>query len=68
VIILGASSETVFDQQMMKLEQRRCRHTRRFNRRHPGTCDGIQHPRGDRCENAGHCLDVNNLAGNALLL
>src|SRR5215831_7796662 len=34
VLIPGASSETAFDQQMMKLKQRRYCHTRRANRLH----------------------------------
>ncbi len=66
VIIPGASSETAFDQQMMKLEQRRHRYTRRPNGCHVGARDGVQHPRGDRRDHARHCLDVNNLAGNTL--
>jgi hypothetical protein len=38
----GASSETAFDQQMMKVEQRRYRHLRRADRRHAGADDRIQ--------------------------
>jgi len=55
----GASSETAFDQQMMKVEQRRYRHAWLANRRHAGADDRIQHPRGDRRDHARHKLDVN---------
>jgi hypothetical protein len=65
-IVPGASSETAFNQQIMKLEQRRYRHTRCTDRRHAGTGDRVQHPCGDRRDHAGHRLDVNNLSGDAL--
>jgi len=55
-----------FDEQMMKLEQRRYRHTWRADRCHTGARDGVQHRCGDRCDHAGHCLNVNNLPGGAL--
>jgi hypothetical protein len=63
----GASSETAFDQQMMKVEQRRYRHAWRADRRHAGAGHGVQHPRGDGRDHAGHRLDVNNPTGKALL-
>jgi len=53
VLIPGASSETAFDQQMMKLKQRRYCHTRRANRLHTRAGDRVQHPRGDRRDHAG---------------
>jgi hypothetical protein len=63
----GASSETAFDQQMMKVEQRRYRHAWRADYRHAGADDRIQHPRGDRRDHARHWLDVNDPTGRALL-
>ena len=63
----GALSETAFDQQMMKVEQRRYRHAGRADRRHAPADDRIQHPRGDGGDHAGHRLDVNKLTGKALL-
>jgi hypothetical protein len=66
VIVPGASSETVFDEQLMKLEQRRYRHTWRADRCHTGAGDGVQHPCGDRRDHPGHCFNVNNLPGGAL--
>jgi hypothetical protein len=66
-IVPGASSETAFDQQMMKVEQRRDRDARRADRRHAGADHRIQHPRGDRRDHAGHWLDVNEPTGKALL-
>src|SRR5262249_6301514 len=66
VIVSGALSEPAFNQQMMKLEQRRYRHTRRADRCHTGAGDRVQHPCGDRRDDAGHCLNVNNLPGDAL--
>ena len=63
----GASSETAFDQQMMKVEQRRYRHAWRADRRHAGADDRIQHPRGDRRDHARNRLDVNDPTGKALL-
>jgi len=66
VVVPGASSEPAFNQQMMKLEQRRYRHTRRADRCHTGAGDRVQHPCGDRREHAGHCLNVNHLPGDAL--
>lgn len=66
-IVLGASSETAFDQQMMKFEQRRYRHAWLANRRHAGADNRIQHPRGDRRDHARRRLDVNEPTGKALL-
>jgi hypothetical protein len=66
-IVPGASSETAFDQQMMKVEQRQYRHARRADRRHAGADHRIQHPRGDRRDHARHWLDVNEPTGKALL-
>jgi hypothetical protein len=56
----GASSESAFDQQMIKVDQRRYRHARRADRRHAGAYDRIQHPRGDHRHHARHWLDVND--------
>jgi hypothetical protein len=62
----AASSETVFGQQMMKVEQHRhC--DARYADRHAGAGDGIQHPCGDDRNHARHRLDVNKPTGNALL-
>ncbi|MEJ2379536.1 MAG: hypothetical protein P8Y71_30545 [Pseudolabrys sp.] len=66
-VVLGASSETAFGEQVMKLDQRRDRHARRTDRRHAGADDGIQHPRGDRRDHARQRLDVNDPAGSAIL-
>jgi hypothetical protein len=66
-IVLGASSETAFAEQMMKFDQRRNRHARGADRRHPGADDGIQHPRGDRRDHAGQRLHVNDPTGSAIL-
>jgi len=66
-IVPGASSETAFDQQMMKVEQRRDRYAWLADRRHAGADHRIQHPRGDRRDHAGHQLDVNEPTGKALL-
>ncbi len=63
----GASSETAFDQQIMKVAQRRYRYAWLADRRHVGADDRIQHPRGDRRDHAGHRLDMNEPAGKALL-
>jgi hypothetical protein len=63
----GALSETAFDQQMMKVDQRRYRHAWRADRRHAGAHDRIQHPRGDRRDHPRHRLDVNDPTGKALL-
>ena len=66
VIVPGASSETAFDEQMMELEQRRSRHTRRADRCHTSAGDRVQHPCGDCRDHPGHRLNVNNLPGGAL--
>ena len=66
VIVPEASSETALDEQMMKIEQRRYRYTRRVDSCHTGAGDRVQHPCGDCRDYAGHCLNVNNLAGGAL--
>jgi hypothetical protein len=48
-IVPRASSETAFDQQMMKVDQRRHCYARRADR-HAGAGDGVQHPCGEgRC-------------------
>jgi hypothetical protein len=67
LIVPGASSETAFDQQMVKLDQRRYRHPRRADSRHAGAGNGIQHPCRDRRDHARHRLDMNNQASDALL-
>jgi hypothetical protein len=66
-IVPGGSSETAFDQQMMKVEQRRDRYAWLADRRHADADHRIQHPRGDRRNHAGHRLDVNKPLGKALL-
>jgi hypothetical protein len=66
-IVPGALSETAFDQQMMKVAQRRYRHAWRADRCHAGANDRIQHPRGDGRDHARHRLDVNKPTGKALL-
>jgi hypothetical protein len=66
-IVPGALSETAFDQQMMKVAQRRYRHAWRADRCHAGADDRIQHPRGDGRDHARHRLDVNKPTGKALL-
>jgi hypothetical protein len=63
----GASSETAFDQQMMKVEQRRYRYAWRADCRHAGADDRIQRPRSDRRDHARNRLDVNDPTGKALL-
>jgi hypothetical protein len=65
-IVPGASSETTFDQQMMKVEQRRHCYARRADC-HAYAGDGVQHPCGDRRDHARHHLDVNKPTGYALL-
>jgi len=65
-IVPGASSETAFDQQMMKIDQRRHCYARRADR-HACAGDGVQHPGGDRRDHARHRLDVNKPTGYALL-
>jgi len=62
----GASSETAFDQQMMKVDQRRHCYARRADR-HACAGDGVQHLCGDRRDHARHRLDVNKPTGYALL-
>jgi hypothetical protein len=66
VIVLGASSETALDEQMMKLEQRRYCHAWRADRCHTRAGNRVQHPCGDCRDHAGHCLNVNNLTCGAL--
>jgi hypothetical protein len=63
-IALGASSETALDQQMMQLDQRRYRHTRRAER-HSSAHGRIQHPCRHDDDHAGRHLDVNDLAADA---
>ena len=65
-IVLGASSETVLDQQLMQLNQRRYRHARRAES-HPGADGRIQYPRRGHNDHAGCRLEVNNGSGYALL-
>ena len=57
----GASSETVLDQQLMQLRQRRYGHTRR-SQAHSGTGGGIEHPCCYDDDDAGSHLDVNDFA------
>jgi hypothetical protein len=52
---------------MMKVEERRYRYAWRADRRHAGAGHGVQHPRGDGRDHAGHRLDVNKPTGKALL-
>jgi hypothetical protein len=64
-IVPGASPESVLDQQVMQVNQRRHRHARRADR-HCGAGDGIQHPGRDHRNNAGRCLEIDKAAGDAL--
>jgi hypothetical protein len=57
----GASSETVLDQQLMQLRQRRYGHMRR-SQAHSGTGGGIEHPCRYDDDDAGSHLDVNDFA------
>jgi hypothetical protein len=65
-IVPGASSETVLDQQLMQLNQRRYRHARRAES-HPSADARIQYPRRGHNHYAGCRLEVNNRSGYALL-
>jgi hypothetical protein len=65
-IIRGASPETAFDQQAMQLNKRRYRDARHAEL-HPSTGNRIQHPCGHHRDHAGRRLDMDELAGNALL-
>jgi hypothetical protein len=66
LIARGASPETAFDQQMVELDQRRYRHSRRADNRHAGAGEGIQHPCRNRRDHARHRLDMNDQAGDTL--
>jgi hypothetical protein len=61
-----ASSKTTFAQQLMKVDKRAHRNTRRADR-HAGTGDRIQHPCGHHGDHARRHFDVNVPTGNALL-
>jgi hypothetical protein len=65
-IVQEASSETVPDQQLMQLSQRRYRHPRRA-KRHSGARSRIEHPRSHDDDHAGRRLDVNDLAASSPL-
>ncbi len=64
-IVLGASSKTALNQQVMQLEERRYRHARRADL-HSGAGDRIQHPRRHYGHYAGCRLDVDHAAGITL--
>jgi hypothetical protein len=64
-IVPGASSETVLDQQLMQLSQRRYRYARRA-KRHPSAGGRIQYPRRGHNDHARCRLEVNNGSGRAL--
>lgn len=59
-IVRGASSETSLDQQLMQLDQARCRHPRGAEP-HPGADGRIQHPCRDNDDHAGRHLDMHDL-------
>jgi hypothetical protein len=65
-IVLGASPETLRDQQMMKLDQRCLRHAR-GPKRHAGAGGGIQNPRRGHDDDARRRLEVDNGARYTLL-
>jgi hypothetical protein len=65
-IVLGASSETVLDQQLMQLHQRRYRQARRAES-HPSADGRIQYPCRGHNDHARCRLEVNNTSGYALL-
>jgi hypothetical protein len=59
-IVRRASPETALDQQLMQLDQARCRHPRRAEP-HPGADGRIQHPSRHHDEHAGRDLDMHDL-------
>jgi hypothetical protein len=65
-IVQGASSETMLDQKLMQLSQRRYGNPRPANR-HSGTDGRIKHPTGNDNDHAGRRFDVNKLAASAVL-
>jgi hypothetical protein len=58
--VQAASSETALDQQLMQVDQRRCRHAR-HPEPHPGAGGRIQHPCRHNDDHAGRDLDVNDI-------
>jgi hypothetical protein len=58
-IVLGASPETLRDQQMVKFDQRCLRHAR-GPKRHSGAGGGIQDPCRGHDDDAGRRLEVDN--------
>jgi hypothetical protein len=65
-IVRGASSDSVLDQQLAKVTQRRYRHARRAER-HSGTGGRIEHPGRHHDDHTGGHFDVDNLATSAPL-
>ncbi len=65
-IVQGASSETMLDQKLMQLSQRRYGNARPANR-HSGTDGRIKHPTGNDDDHARRRFDVNELAASAVL-
>jgi len=61
-----ASSDSLLDQQLMQLSQRRYGYARRA-KRHTGTDGRIEHPCGDDDDHARRRFDVNDIAAGAPL-
>ena len=65
-IVLGACSQTAFNEQLVQVDQSFDRNAW-YADRHASTNDRVQHPRGYQCHYACGCLDVDKPSRAALL-
>jgi hypothetical protein len=66
LFVLGASPESTGDEQAMQVSKR-CERSARFRHLHPGTGDGIEHPRCHDQNLAGRDFYVSDLAAGTRL-